>query len=147
MKLSTIAIAAAVLSYPCVAMPLEAKPLTLRDVFKQEADAAKVPAKLLSAICWVETRHNFKAIKVNDGGSPSFGICQVKKKTARFVGVDNISSVRGNIKAAARYLSFQKKRYGHWDKAVVAYNRGHYKKPTSYLIKVKLAMREKNGQR
>lgn len=87
-------------------------------------------AALLSAICWVESGHKTSAVSVHDGGSPSYGQCQVKLETARLMGF------RGRVTElwfnpvvnrtyAARYLRWQLERYeGRVDYAVAAYNAG-----------------------
>ena len=100
---------------------------------------------LLSALCYVESGHNPKAINHNDGGSPSFGKCQVKRDTAKLVmgKYVNLMDERTNVMVAAKYLRRQYDRYGNWDKAVLAYNAGKYKQcgvqacNQKYLNKVK----------
>lgn len=97
------------------------------------AKAAKVSATLLVALCSHESM-DF-TIKYNqfDGGSPSYGICQVKEDTARMLGFkgkkEELMIDKVNAKYAAKYLSFQEKRYGttDWCKLVAAYNAGSYK--------------------
>lgn len=91
-----------------------------------------LPPGVLSALCWVESKHT-ETFNFNDGGSPSIGECQIKTKTARFVGYEgseellrNDSNI--NIYYAAAYLRYQLNRY-HQDiwRAVSAYNAGTYR--------------------
>lgn len=94
------------------------------------AKAAKVSGALLLAICTHES--NLKNVKVpNDGGSPTYGICQVKYETAQMMGFDgkpkDLMDPSTNAKYAAAYLKYQKERYdSDWIKATAAYNAGTY---------------------
>jgi soluble lytic murein transglycosylase-like protein len=89
---------------------------------------------LLSAVCKIESSHRTHVINQNDGkGGHSYGVCQIKENTARFVGFtgpvaqlwyDPVT----NILYAGRYLKYQLDRYdGNVKKAVGAYNTGTYK--------------------
>ena len=118
----------------------------LNVVYREAAKKNKVNVNVLIAICEVETNHNTKLKKIWDGGSYSYGICQVKLATARamgFKGSDKeLSTPKINIDYAAKYLAYQLKRYkGDYKKAIVAYNRGSYssEKMTGYAGKVGLA--------
>lgn len=88
-----------------------------------------VPVRLLKAICQHESRLNPKALNKYDKGSPSYGLCQIKAATARYVGYSG--NARGlfnpytNAHYAARYLRYQLTRYDEdWVKATSAYNAG-----------------------
>lgn len=87
-------------------------------------------AALLSAICFVESSYSHKALTVVDGNSASYGKCQVKLSTARFVGYKGTVTElwlnpKTNTSIAGRYLGYQLKRYrGDIRKAVSAYNCG-----------------------
>ena len=108
----------------------------------QAAKAVGISPSLLLAVCMTET--NLRNIDVvNDGGTPSYGVCQVKLETAKWMGkVHNISYVANfsekemrdvfkNAKAAALYLKYQINRYdGDYCKAVAAYNAGSFKEST-----------------
>lgn len=91
---------------------------------------------LLVAVCHTET--NLKNIhNLNDNGSPSYGICQVKmetvewmakfykdKKMAKWTDKD-LKIPTKNAEAAAKYLKYQLKRYDqNWCAAIAAYNAG-----------------------
>lgn len=102
-----------------------------------------LPPNLLSSLCWVESKHNVYAHHVNDGGSDSFGICQIKYNTAKHMGFkgtkQQLMEPINNINYAAAYLSYQLVRYNNNPKkAVIAYNRGHAKKltKTNYQVRV-----------
>lgn len=94
------------------------------------AKAAKVSGALLLAICTHES--NLKNVEVpHDGGSPSYGICQIKFGTAQMLGYEG--SAKGlmnpatNAKWAAQYLRYQNERYeGSWCRVTAAYNAGRY---------------------
>ncbi len=91
-------------------------------------------AALLSAICWVESKHDPAAINVVDGGSASYGECQIKLKTARHMGFAGYPSQllnrETNRKYAGLYLKYQLLRYqGDVVKAVSAYNAGRASGP------------------
>jgi soluble lytic murein transglycosylase-like protein len=85
---------------------------------------------LLIAIC--NTESNFRnVINVNDGGSASYGVCQVKLATARFierreVAPSELLNPSVNLTIAAKYLAYQTRRYGdkETDCIVSAYNAG-----------------------
>lgn len=118
----------------------------LDSLYKKASKSNGIDNRILKAICEVETNHNIKLKKVWDGGSYSYGICQVKMGTARamgFKGSDKeLSNPEINIEFAARYLAYQLKRYkGDYKKAIVSYNRGSYtnEETKSYQGKVALA--------
>jgi soluble lytic murein transglycosylase-like protein len=112
------------------------------------AKAVKISGTILVAICSHES--DLKNIIVPfDGGSPTYGICQVKLDTARMFGYsgddEGLMDPKTNAKYAAKYLKYQYKRYGNWCQAVSAYNAGRYnesrKKPgyprnLKYVLKV-----------
>lgn len=85
---------------------------------------------LLLAICTHES--GLKNVLVpHDGGSPSYGICQIKYETAKMVGftgqAKELMDPKTNAKWAAAYLKYQKERYdGNWMKSAAAYNSGTY---------------------
>jgi soluble lytic murein transglycosylase-like protein len=94
------------------------------------AKNAKVSSALLLAICTHESGLN-NVFVPHDGGSPTYGICQVKYDTAKMIGfkgkAKDLMKPEINAKWAAEYLKFQKSRYDNdWCKAVAAYNAGTY---------------------
>lgn len=90
-----------------------------------------LPEGLLESVCYKESAFNIKAINYYDGKTHSYGICQVKLETAKTLGFkgssDDLQEAETNITYAAKYLNFQYRRYGRWDKAISAYNRGSIK--------------------
>lgn len=100
------------------------------------AKAAKVSGSLLLAICMHET--GLKNVIVHqDGGSPTFGICQVKAETARMLGYEGkpegLLNPEINAKYAALYLKKQLIRYDNdHKKAIAAYNAGRYNESIKY---------------
>lgn len=102
-------------------------------IFTMASQAFNLPTGLLSAVCYVESHHKRGAINPDDGGSPSLGVCQIKRTTANLVGYrGNVETLRTddhvNAYYAAKYLSLQLNAYdGDLRKAVSAYNAGHHK--------------------
>lgn len=94
------------------------------------AKKAGVNGALLLAICSHESGLN-NVLVPHDGGSPTYGICQIKHGTAQMLGYkgneNGLMNPETNAKWAAKYLKYQKNRYdGAWVKAVAAYNSGTY---------------------
>jgi len=114
------------------------------------AKTAGVPASLLIAICTHES-NGLNVMVPHDGGSPSYGYCQIKKETAEWLGYKGIGSgklrrskrfhgamepvgkpkglmvAEVNALYAAKYLRKQLDKYdGEWCKATAAYNAGSY---------------------
>lgn len=85
-------------------------------------------ARLLVAVCMVESSGNPKAIAVMDGKSDSYGLCQIKLRTAKYVGfkgsAQELMSADINALYAARYISYHLKRQKNVNKAISAYNAG-----------------------
>jgi soluble lytic murein transglycosylase-like protein len=94
------------------------------------AKAASVPGWLFLAICNHESGLVPSAIVHNDGGSPSIGLCQIKKGTAQSLGFKgtqkDLLNPKTNAKYAALYLKSQLNKYGSLCKGVAAYNSGTY---------------------
>ncbi len=100
----------------------------------------ELPPGLLSALCWVESNHKVTAINAQDGGSASYGVCQIKLDTARMLGykgtVKTLKEPAVNVYWAGRYLKYQLDRYsGDPRKAVAAYNAGTHRVNKKGLIK------------
>lgn len=117
---------------------------------------------LLLSTCQVETNLRNVIVK-NDGGSPSYGICQVKLGTAKSIDpVANPNKLMDpyyNALIAGKYIKRMIKRFdGYTWKAIGAYNAGPtkmsrwldlYGKPMNitYIEKVKHVYRNYNKQR
>jgi soluble lytic murein transglycosylase-like protein len=116
---------------------------------------AELLAAIMSAICNVESGGDSSAINVRDGGSPSYGYCQIKLETARQFGFKGYASElwlkrEVNYEFARRYFLYQYERYGkNADLAIAAYNSGSVRinpetgrlRNAAYVSKVKSAMR------
>lgn len=100
-------------------------------IILKAAKSAHVSGVLLLAICNTESggfRHTYSA---NDHGSPSYGMCQLKKDTASMLGFkgtrEELMKPEVNATYAALYLKYQQDRYGDdWLKLASSYNAGSY---------------------
>lgn len=104
--------------------------MTFESIILAAAKAAKVSGALLLAICTHESGLNNITVP-HDGGTPSYGICQVKYDTAKMLGFSgkekDLMLPKVNAKWAASYLKYQETRYdGDWCKIAAAYNAGTY---------------------
>lgn len=101
-----------------------------------------IPEGLLESLCYVETKHDVSAIAYFDGKTHSYGICQIKYKTAKSLGFkgseEELMIPKNNIYYAGKFLAYQHKRYKNWTKAVIAYNRGNAKGLTNSAYSVKV---------
>ena len=94
------------------------------------AKKAQVSTAIMLALCTHES--GLQNVKVHeDGGSPTFGICQIKLNTAKMLGYigkdEGLMDPKTNAKWASLYLRWQLDRYeGNYCKAVAAYNMGTY---------------------
>ncbi len=90
-----------------------------------------LPQGLLASVCFIESHHNTQAIHRNDGQGDSLGLCQIKLKTAKFLGfkgtAEQLMEPQINIWYAAKYLSKHYKKYGNIKKSLIAYNKGNAK--------------------
>lgn len=106
--------------------------MSLAIIFMAVSSTFSLPPGLLSATCWVESKHNVRAINANDGGSASHGACQIKLATARMLGytgtAQELYKPYTNIYWAGKLLRHQLNRYdGDHRRAVAAYNSGSVK--------------------
>lgn len=89
-----------------------------------------VAGALLLAICTQESGLT-NAYVLHDGGSPSIGVCQLKFETAKMLGfkghASDLMNVNTNATYAAKYLAYQRTRYGdNWHMLAASYNAGSY---------------------
>lgn len=99
-----------------------------------EAAAAKtgVPAEMLAAQIWAESRGKVDATSTNGGnGMTDTGLMQVNPNTYRGLQEQhpelqgqNLSDPATNILAGAFYMKDMKEQFGSWDLALRAYNSG-----------------------
>lgn len=112
---------------------LDTMNMSLALIFAAVSQNLSIPPGLLSALCYTETKHVVKAVNINDGGSNSIGICQLKLRTARGVGYVGTeqelqNNPNTNIYYAGLYLRRQLDRYnGDTRKAISAYNAGTHR--------------------
>jgi soluble lytic murein transglycosylase-like protein len=116
-----------------ISLGVEAKTITLNDVIKQAESKYNLPKGLISAVAYVESRHDHKAFVKEDGYSKqsSFGLMQIQLGTARQMGFKGKSKelLRPdiNIEFGAAYLrwllNYTKNDYA---KALTCYNAGPY---------------------
>jgi len=101
-----------------------------------------LPNGLLSSLCFVETRHIASVVHIDDGSSHSYGVCQVKLETAKYLGfkgtVEQLMNPKINIYYAGKYLQKQILRYNDINKGIVAYNRGNSNKLTRSIYSDKV---------
>lgn len=112
---------------------------------------------IVTSICQVESSNRHNAINIYDGGSSSYGYCQIKWSTAKWL--ERVGLVDGqvditelwfnkevNFRYAVAYFIFQYNRYKNIDKAIYAYNAGNankWNKNSLYLQKVKRIIQTK----
>lgn len=104
------------------------------------AKLAGVSPSLLLAMCTVESGLDPNAVNLHDKGQ-STGLCQVKVIACKQVGMKvteaELLNPRTNAKCAAKYLSYQIKRYnGNIVQGVTAYNAGRDTGSLKYFNKV-----------
>lgn len=80
---------------------------------------------LVSAIAYVESRHNPKALNSPEG---SYGLMQIRCSTARLMGFTGICSdlfnPKVNIKFAGKYIDYLSSKYTTTTDIIAAYNSG-----------------------
>lgn len=113
-----------------------------------------LPSNLLTSICSVESSLNPAAIHRDDGGTDSIGLCQIKMRTAVWMGFRGteagLLNPYINSYYAAKYLKYQLLRYnGNAVSAIIAYNRGNSNglQSTEYSDKVIAKWRQINDVR
>jgi soluble lytic murein transglycosylase-like protein len=98
------------------------------------ADKVEIPREILLALCWNESSFRTKGMTHVDGGTLSYGICQIKLDTAQYmdkvykhkilVTAIKLEDPKFNAFYAAKFLKFQFNRYdGNWMLAIDAYNK------------------------
>lgn len=125
--------------------PISAQTFTL---FRDIAKIHNVHLPMLLSICYTESKLDMTAHNPRDGGSASYGVCQVKLATARSMGFygtpEQLSLPQVNVFYAAAYVAYLDTRY-HMNKHKVAsaYNAGQYTvQNKAYVSKVMYRMKE-----
>lgn len=101
------------------------------EVLTNAAHTYNILPSVLLSICTVESNLQ-NVVRYNDGAHNSYGICQVQRPTARQMLGEHVDALalfqpRVNALVAAKYLSYQKQRYGNYYEAIAAYNSGTVK--------------------
>lgn len=103
--------------------------ISITALFIAATNHFNLPPGLIDSVCYVETKWDTTSIHHDDGGTDSIGVCQVKLKTAVWLGYtggeEGLLDPAINVYYAAAYLAFQNERYHDVTKAIVAYNRGN----------------------
>lgn len=102
--------------------------MTVIETIVMAAQMFSVPPALLVSICSAESDLRSR-VNVQDGGSASYGVCQLKLATARMfepdAGPTLLMDPAHNSRIAAQYIRMQMMRYpGDTDCIVASYNAG-----------------------
>jgi soluble lytic murein transglycosylase-like protein len=98
---------------------LRAAPEEVVRLIRESSVRHAVPASLVEAVAWQESRFNHTAVSPKGAR----GVMQLLPTTASDLGVDP-SDLRGNIDGGAAYLAQQMQRFGDVKLALAAYNAG-----------------------
>lgn len=127
--------------------------MSLASLFLTFSISLGLPTGLIDSVCYVESHHNIKAVRKQDGQKgkvqvPAYGVCQIHYATAKLMGYkgskEALMRPEINVYYAAKYLKYQLDRYDNdYAKAVTAYNQGsahsdglspYFKKVMTYYI-------------
>jgi soluble lytic murein transglycosylase-like protein len=111
--------ASAIEKPPTAASGSIATPEEISAAIRDSAARHTVPAAIVEAVAWQESRFNQAAVSPKGAR----GIMQLMPATALDLGVD-ASDLRGNIDGGAAYLARQMRRFGDLRLALAAYNAG-----------------------
>ncbi|WNG34929.1 lytic transglycosylase domain-containing protein [Archangium violaceum] len=103
-----------------------------KNAIESAAAKAGVPASMLAAQIWQESRGNLAAVTINGGnGLTDTGLMQVNPNTYQELQAKhpelqgkNLADPETNILAGAFYMKDMKTQFGNWDLALRAYNSG-----------------------
>ncbi|RAK66558.1 lytic transglycosylase domain-containing protein [Phenylobacterium kunshanense] len=104
---------------PVAAPAYRATPGEVARLIQESSARHSVPAQLVEAVAWQESRFNPAAVSPKG----ALGVMQLLPKTASELGVDP-SDLRGNIDGGVAYLAQQMRRFGDVRLALAAYNAG-----------------------
>jgi soluble lytic murein transglycosylase-like protein len=96
-----------------------ATPAEVAAAIQESSARHAVPAPVVEAVAWQESRYNQAAISPKGAR----GVMQLMPATAVTLGVD-AADLRGNIDGGVAYLAQQMRRYGDLRLALAAYNAG-----------------------
>jgi soluble lytic murein transglycosylase-like protein len=94
-------------------------PSDIAAAIKESSKRYAVPASIVEAVAWQESRFNQRAISPKGAR----GVMQLMPGTARGLGVDP-ANMKANIDGGAAYLAQQIRRFGDLRLALAAYNAG-----------------------
>ena len=104
---------------PAPAQAARATPAEVAAAIQESSSRHAVPAPVVEAVAWQESRYNQAAISPKGAR----GVMQLMPATAITLGVD-ANDLRGNIDGGVAYLAQQMRRYGDLRLALAAYNAG-----------------------
>lgn len=104
---------------PAAAPVSAATPAEVAAAIQDSAMRHAVPAPIVEAVAWQESRFNQAAVSPKGAR----GVMQLMPGTASTLGVDP-ADLRGNIDGGAAYLAEQIRRFGDLRLALAAYNAG-----------------------
>ena len=96
-----------------------ATPAEVRAAIQESSARHSVPAPVVEAVAWQESRYNQAAISPKGAR----GVMQLMPATAVTLGVD-AADLRANVDGGVAYLAQQMRRYGDLRLALAAYNAG-----------------------
>jgi len=103
------------------------------------ADEFTLDEDLIKAVIWQESS-GFPSAKRKENDFYSYGLCGLTLIAARDMGYlgteEDLIEPDINIHYATAYLRYQYERYGDLDKALVAYNAGHWTGDLTYANQV-----------
>jgi soluble lytic murein transglycosylase-like protein len=94
-------------------------PADIAAAIRESSKRHAVPASIVEAVAWQESRFNQRAISPKGAR----GVMQLMPGTARGLGVD-AANLKANIDGGAAYLAQQIRRFGDLRLALAAYNAG-----------------------
>lgn len=104
---------------PAPAQAARATPAEVAAAIQESSSRHAVPAPVVEAVAWQESRYNQAAISPKGAR----GVMQLMPATATTLGVD-ANDLRGNIDGGVAYLAQLMRRYGDLRLALAAYNAG-----------------------
>jgi len=104
---------------PPAAAPSAATPAEVAQAIQESSLRHSVPAPVVEAVAWQESRYNQGAISPKGAR----GVMQLMPATATTLGVD-AGDLRGNVDGGTAYLAQQIRRFGDLKLALAAYNAG-----------------------
>lgn len=105
--------------------------MSIAEIIIVSAQLVGVSPDLMLSVCWQETHHR-NMVNRHDKGSPSFGVCQVKKAAAKTV-IPTITEKElmnplVNAYVAAKYIKQHQLKYKSEKIAISRYNGGYKNK-------------------